>query len=48
MHTELMIRFDYGSVIPWVRRLDDETLRRDRRPGRLVAVERPSTSSRTA
>jgi len=26
MRTELVIRFDYGSVIPWVRRLDDESL----------------------
>jgi GH15 family glucan-1,4-alpha-glucosidase len=26
MRTELVIRFDYGSVIPWVRRLDDATL----------------------
>jgi GH15 family glucan-1,4-alpha-glucosidase len=26
MRTELVIRFDYGSVIPWVRRLDTETL----------------------
>jgi GH15 family glucan-1,4-alpha-glucosidase len=26
MHTELTIRFDYGSVIPWVQRLDDDTL----------------------
>ena len=26
MHTELVIRFDYGSIIPWVRRLDDETI----------------------
>ena len=24
--TELVIRFDYGSVVPWVRRLDEETL----------------------
>jgi len=23
MRTELVIRFDYGSIIPWVRRLDD-------------------------
>src|SRR2546421_308771 len=23
MHTELVIRFEYGSVIPWVRRTDD-------------------------
>ena len=22
MHFELVIRFDYGSIIPWVRRLD--------------------------
>jgi GH15 family glucan-1,4-alpha-glucosidase len=26
MHTELVIRFDYGSVVPWVRRLDNETI----------------------
>jgi GH15 family glucan-1,4-alpha-glucosidase len=26
LHTELTIRFDYGSVTPWVQRLDDETL----------------------
>jgi GH15 family glucan-1,4-alpha-glucosidase len=26
MSTELRIRFDYGSVTPWVRRLDDDTL----------------------
>jgi GH15 family glucan-1,4-alpha-glucosidase len=26
MRTELIIRFDYGSVIPWVRRLDQESL----------------------
>ena len=26
MRTELVIRFDYGSVLPWVRRLDDETI----------------------
>jgi GH15 family glucan-1,4-alpha-glucosidase len=26
MRTELTIRFDYGSVIPWVQRLDDDTL----------------------
>jgi GH15 family glucan-1,4-alpha-glucosidase len=27
MHTELVLRFDYGSVVPWVTRLDDGTLR---------------------
>jgi GH15 family glucan-1,4-alpha-glucosidase len=26
MRTELVMRFDYGSVIPWVRRIDDATL----------------------
>jgi GH15 family glucan-1,4-alpha-glucosidase len=26
MSTELAIRFDYGSVTPWVQRLDDDTL----------------------
>jgi len=26
MRTELVIRFDYGSVVPWVRRLDQESL----------------------
>ena len=26
MRTELVIRFDYGSVVPWVRRLDSRTL----------------------
>jgi GH15 family glucan-1,4-alpha-glucosidase len=26
MRTELVIRFDYGSVVPWVRRIDGETL----------------------
>jgi GH15 family glucan-1,4-alpha-glucosidase len=27
MHTELVIRFDYGSVVPWVSRLPDGRLR---------------------
>jgi GH15 family glucan-1,4-alpha-glucosidase len=26
VRTELVIRFDYGSVVPWVRRLDDATI----------------------
>jgi GH15 family glucan-1,4-alpha-glucosidase len=26
MRTELVMRFDYGSVLPWVRRLGDDTL----------------------
>ena len=36
MRTELVVRFDYGSVVPWVRRLDDGTLARGRRPGRAL------------
>src|SRR5258705_12061280 len=27
MHAELILRFDYGSVVPWVSRLEDGTLR---------------------
>ena len=27
MHSELVIRFDYGSIVPWVNRLGDGTLR---------------------
>jgi GH15 family glucan-1,4-alpha-glucosidase len=27
MHAELILRFDYGSVVPWVTRLEDGTLR---------------------
>ncbi len=26
MHMQLVIRFDYGRIVPWVRRLDDGTL----------------------
>jgi GH15 family glucan-1,4-alpha-glucosidase len=26
MRTELVVRFDYGSIVPWLRRTDDETL----------------------
>ena len=33
MQMELVIRFDYGSIVPWVRRLDG-TLARHRRPRR--------------
>ncbi len=27
MHTELVLRFGYGATVPWVTRLDDQTLR---------------------
>ena len=26
MHTELVMRFDYGSIVPWVRHTDEETI----------------------
>ena len=47
MRTELVIRFDYGSVVPWVLRLDSETLRRGRRAPTGSSCARRSTSSRT-
>ena len=25
MRMELVLRFDYGSIVPWVRRLEDDT-----------------------
>jgi len=25
MRMELVLRFDYGSIVPWVRRLQDDT-----------------------
>jgi GH15 family glucan-1,4-alpha-glucosidase len=36
MRTELVIRFDYGSVVPWVSRLDDGTLRAISGPDMLL------------
>src|SRR4051812_20719553 len=36
MRTELVMRFDYGSIVPWVRRLDDGALLGIGRPDALV------------
>jgi GH15 family glucan-1,4-alpha-glucosidase len=36
MRTELVIRFDYGSRVPWVTRLDDGTLRAIEGPNMVV------------
>jgi len=36
MRSELVVRFDYGSVVPWVTRLDDGTLRAIAGPGMVV------------
>ena len=38
MTTELVIRFDYGSTLPWLRRLDDETLLAIGGPDALMLV----------
>ena len=58
MRLELVIRFEYGSIVPWVRRLDDETrvaiagpgcARRCARPCRCAArtcAPSPSSPSR--
>ncbi len=36
MHTEIILRFDYGDVVPWVSRLDDGTLRAIAGPDMIV------------
>ena len=36
LRTELIIRFGYGAVVPWVRRYDDGSLRAVAGPNRLV------------
>jgi len=38
MHMELVVRFDYGAIVPWVRRID----------GRLLATAGPDTLMLTA
>jgi GH15 family glucan-1,4-alpha-glucosidase len=40
MHTELVVRFEYGSVVPWVSRLDDRRLALTAGPDRLVLETR--------
>ena len=36
MRTEMVVRFDYGSIVPWVRRLDDGRLQMTAGPDRLL------------
>lgn len=36
MHTEVVFRFDYGGIVPWVSRLDDGSLRAIAGPDMLV------------
>ena len=39
MHTELVLRFDYGRTVPWVTHLDDGTYRAIAGPKFLTRVE---------
>jgi GH15 family glucan-1,4-alpha-glucosidase len=41
MRSELIIRFDYGSTVPWVRRLDDGILRAVAGP-QMLALKTPA------
>jgi len=36
MQTELTLRFDYGTVVPWVTRLEDNRLYAVAGPDRIV------------
>jgi GH15 family glucan-1,4-alpha-glucosidase len=38
MHTQLIFRFEYGSVVPWVSRLDDGSLRAIAGPDMIVVT----------
>jgi GH15 family glucan-1,4-alpha-glucosidase len=40
MHTELILRFGYGAIVPWMEKLDDETLRAIAGPD-LVVLRTP-------
>jgi hypothetical protein len=42
MSCELALRFDYGSAVPWVTRLDDGALRAIAGPDMTVLVVLPS------
>ena len=43
MRMELVLRFDYGRIVPWVRRLEDDTRIAIAGPGCGRAFERRST-----
>jgi GH15 family glucan-1,4-alpha-glucosidase len=38
MHSSLVLRFDYGSIVPWVTRLDDGTIKAIAGPDMIVLV----------
>src|ERR1700710_2972972 len=44
MHTELVVRFEYGSVVPWVSRQDDRRLELTAGAGQLGVGKRHSPS----
>ena len=47
MQTELVIRFDYGRIVPWVRRLDGDTRLRSPGPDALCLRRRWTSAART-
>ena len=47
MRSELVIRFDYGSVVPWVRRVDDARHRGRRARTRSASARRRRRAART-
>ena len=46
MHTELVLRFDYGRTVPWVSRLPDGTFRAIAGPDMVVASHTGSAAGR--
>ena len=38
MHTQIILRFEYGSIVPWVSRLDDGSLRAIAGPDMIVVT----------
>ena len=47
MQTELVIRFDYGRIVPWVRRLDGDTRLAIAGPDALACARRWTSAART-
>ena len=45
MRTELVLRFGYGAIVPWVTRLDDGTLRAIAGPD-MVVLRTPVAAAR--
>ena len=47
MHTELVLRFGYGAIVPWVTRLDEHTLRAIAGPDMVVLRTPVALTART-